>query len=85
MKKYTYFLLLAMVLGMLVLFGDMFNFITDNAIKIVILVAAGMFLLSYLIIKYRREIMLRKQIKDELNVKQNKETKNSDNSKRKEK
>ena len=55
MKKYIYLLLIAMVLAFLVLFGEMYNFIPNTSIKVIMIAVALLCLVGYLIIKYKNK------------------------------
>lgn len=62
-KNNIYLLLLAMIIGMLALLGDMYGFI-DKAMVIILIIAAGGFLLTYMFIKYSLKIKERKNNKN---------------------
>ncbi len=62
-KNNIYLLLLAMIIGMIALLGDMYGFI-DKAMVIILIIAAGGFLLTYMFIKYSLKIKERKNNKN---------------------
>lgn len=62
-KNNIYLLLLAMIIGMIALLGDMYGFI-DKAMVIILIIAAGGFLLTYMFIKYSFKIKERKNNKN---------------------
>lgn len=63
MRNNPYLLLVSIVLGFLALLGNMYRFI-DNAMCIVLLFAAAVFLFGYMYSKYSRLIRERKNKKD---------------------